>query len=78
MIKPTRGFQKAHGLWNNSEPGFIGLSAYVVQAQHRARALGFGPRPVPALVIIIEPFCLLEKQAQVASGTEIANFEQSF
>ena len=29
--------------------GLSGLGAYVVQAQHRARAYGLGPRPVPAL-----------------------------
>ena len=53
MIKPTRAFKKARGLWNNSGPGFIGLSAYVVRAQHRARAHGLGPRPVPALLFLI-------------------------
>ena len=35
--------------------GFIGPSAYVVRAQHRARAHGLGPRPVPTLQVMLTP-----------------------
>ena len=49
MLVPTRAFKKPRGLWSDSGPGSIGLWAYVVRAQHQARAHGLGPRPVPAL-----------------------------
>ena len=35
--------------------GFSGLWAYVVRAQHWARAYGLGPRPVPALLWGLSP-----------------------
>ena len=34
MIEPTPAFKEARGFLNNSGPGFIELSAYVVWAQH--------------------------------------------
>ena len=36
-------------LAGQSGPGFIGLSVYVVRAQHLARAYGLGPKSVSAL-----------------------------
>ena len=37
------------GLVKESGPGYLGYWAFVVQAQHLARAYGLGPTPVPAL-----------------------------
>ena len=38
------------GLWSKLGQGLIGLIAYVVRAQHQARAYGLESMPVPALL----------------------------
>ena len=56
------------GLWSKLGLGFIGLLAYVVRAQQRARAYVMGPRLVPALChsVVLMTLNLLQKSCPSA------------